>query len=120
MTIYKFKVNPALITLDGGYALEVTPEKACWLFKPLLLEKNAIFSADTKNCANDIPILEINDFGNEYASEMVRMLKYDASINQRDEAALKSVNRPASSLGTSEMSPGFCHLFKISVLKAPP
>jgi hypothetical protein len=51
------------IILAGGYALNVTPEKACWLFNPFRLEKKAAFSADTKNCPELICNFETINLG---------------------------------------------------------
>ncbi len=50
--------------LAGGYAFEVTPEKACWLLSPLRLEKKAIFSADTNTLLLLIFIRERKFLGN--------------------------------------------------------
>ena len=119
-SFYKFTIKPPEITLAGGYAFDVTPEKACWLFIPFLFEKNATFSAEMKNWVLDKLRRDTNDLGKLYARFKLRIFKYEASTNHLDDVALKSVALPASMRGTSVMSPGFCQRFRISVLNAPP
>ena len=60
-SFYKFTIKPPEITLAGGYAFDVTPEKACWLFIPFLFEKNATFSAEMKNWVLDKLRRDTND-----------------------------------------------------------
>ena len=54
---------PALMTLAGGYAFEVTPEKDCWLFNPFRFEKNPTFSPVRKISAVEILSREISEIG---------------------------------------------------------
>ena len=54
---------PALMTLAGGYAFEVTPEKDCWLFNPFRFEKNPTFSPVRKISAVEIFSREISEIG---------------------------------------------------------